>query len=85
MATTTEMMQRLSLNFWRPIVAAFDPRRSLTPDAVEALYVERPKAASNRIFEELQLDGDGGSLFLLCGSRGSGKTTDSSSARLMPS
>lgn len=63
--------------FWRPIVRAFDPRQPLEPDNVDKLYAPRPKSAAEQIVEELKYrDTSEGALFLLCGSRGSGKTSE---------
>lgn len=61
---------------WRQIFRAFDPRQPLSPELVDELYVERPQAASSRIINELQLDLDSTALYILCGSRGSGKSTE---------
>jgi Cdc6-like AAA superfamily ATPase len=62
---------------WKPIVRAFDPRQPLGPENVDKLYAPRPKSAAEQIVEELEYrETSEGALFLLCGSRGSGKTSE---------
>lgn len=63
--------------YWKPIVRAFDPRQPLDTANVDKLYALRPKSAAELIVDELKYrETSEGALFLLCGSRGSGKTSE---------
>ncbi len=63
---------------WKPTLGAIDPWRELTEDEIDALYVERPDSPLGAILIDL-LSGDGehgAACCVLCGARGSGKTTE---------
>lgn len=65
------------LELWRSVYRAFDPRRPLSPAEVEDLYVEIPRSASSQILQDIELaDDPRRGIFVVCGSRGSGKTTE---------
>ena len=73
------------LEFWKPFVRGLDPRPTMTHEEIEALYVQRPRRCADDLAQSLllqlpltpdiELQGAGAG-FILCGSRGSGKTTE---------
>ncbi|MEO1272666.1 MAG: hypothetical protein AAFX99_31650, partial [Myxococcota bacterium] len=69
-------MDRESLERWKPVVRAFDPRRPLQREEIDTLYVRRDRAPSHEVLRRLSFDQDEAPLFVMCGSRGSGKSTE---------
>ena len=68
---------RQSIAYWKPIISALDPWRNLTVERVDDLYVERPDTPHLGLSTDLWTAEDPARLkVLLCGARGSGKTTE---------
>lgn len=68
---------RQSIQYWKPVIAALDPWKNLTVELVDGLYVERPDAPHLLLSTELWTADDPARFkVLLCGARGSGKTTE---------
>jgi energy-coupling factor transporter ATP-binding protein EcfA2 len=68
-----------NLDYWRRVLAVIDPQRSLREDEIEALYAPRPEAPSEQLRNQLRLAAVGfgdPEKVLMCGARGSGKTTE---------
>lgn len=62
---------------WRPILSALDPMRELGADEIEALYAERQGAPYKALATDLAIADQPSTLkFILCGARGSGKSTE---------
>ena len=61
---------------WQPIIRAFDPHKPLSTTEINTLYVEREGSPGRSIAEDLLYDEDADRLFVMCGSRGSGKSTE---------
>lgn len=62
---------------WRPVVAALDPWRSIGVDEIDSLYVERGDAPHSALSKDILLASAPTTIkVLLCGARGSGKTTE---------
>jgi hypothetical protein len=62
---------------WKPILSALDPMRELGADEIEALYAERQGAPYKALATDLAISDQPSTLkFILCGARGSGKSTE---------
>lgn len=62
---------------WKPILSALDPMRELGADEIEALYAERQGAPYKALATDLAIADQPSTLkFILCGARGSGKSTE---------
>jgi len=70
-APDASMMER-----WRPVVAAFNPRQPLSREEIDGLYVTRPQAPFRRVLDDLRFEPDHAPLFVICGSHGSGRSTE---------
>lgn len=67
------------LKHWQRVLAVIDPQRALREDEIEALYAPRPEAPSEQLRNQLRLAAMGfgdADKVLVCGARGSGKTTE---------
>lgn len=65
------------LNHWRPILRALDPHRELGLGEIEALYAERPAAPYKELATDFTIAEQPSALkVILCGARGSGKSTE---------
>jgi hypothetical protein len=66
-----------TLAFWRHHARVFDGYYTIAPEDVDALYIPRHRAPSGDIALEILAAPEGSSRkFLMCGSRGSGKSTE---------
>lgn len=75
--THMALSQKQLVEWWRPILKAFDPWRALTLDEIEALYAERQPLAYKQLATDLLIEQQPASLkIILCGARGSGKSTE---------
>lgn len=64
-------------SYWRKVRAAFDPWQRSTPEEVDKLYAERPASPSDKLARDFDLLADHQHLrVVLCGARGSGKSTE---------
>lgn len=62
---------------WKPILSALDPMRELGADEIDALYAERQGAPYKALATDLAIADQPSTLkFILCGARGSGKSTE---------
>lgn len=62
---------------WRRVRTAFDPWHRSTPKEIDRIYAERPGSPSTKLSDQFDLLGDGQYLrVVLCGARGSGKSTE---------
>lgn len=79
-ASSGELMptpQKQLVNWWRPILRALDPWRELGPNEIAALYAERNPAPYKALATDLLVADQPASLkVMLCGARGSGKSTE---------
>lgn len=63
--------------WWRPFLQALDPLRELGIDEIEQLYAERAESPYRNLATELALADQPASFkVILCGARGSGKSTE---------
>ncbi len=62
---------------WQPVVAVTDPQARISVDGVGPLYADRERTPSRDIADQLLVElGTVRSRFLVCGARGSGKSTE---------
>jgi len=66
----------MNRELWKKTLEAFNPRQALRADEIDDLYAARPDAASEQILRLLELQPDSAPFFVMCGSRGSGKSTE---------
>jgi hypothetical protein len=65
------------LTVWRPILRALDPLREVGLDEIQALYAERAVAPYKGLATDLAIADQPAALkVILCGARGSGKSTE---------
>lgn len=65
------------IEWWRPTLRALDPLREVRLDEIEALYAERQDAPYQSLATDLRVSDHPTSVkVLLCGARGSGKSTE---------
>ncbi len=65
------------IDLWRPALKALDPWRELSLAEIEALYAEREPAPYKSLATDLRIADPPSSLkVILCGARGSGKSTE---------
>lgn len=70
-------MDRALIGYWRNIQSALDPYYTIPVDRIDALYTRRARSPSARLAQQLQVHSDAARFkVVLCGARGSGKTTE---------
>lgn len=71
------LSQNQLLDWWRPSLKALDPWRELTLDEIDTLYAERDPAVYKSLATDLLIEQQPATLkIILCGARGSGKSTE---------
>ena len=74
------------IEWWRPKLRAVDPRRMVQLEEIHDLYVERGDAPYRSVVRDLLLAERPAEVkVLLCGARGSGKTTELTGSRMKSS